>query len=138
MGLQITVKTRSGRSLRQTFNKFANSARKAGEHELLREASEILTATEPLVPLLTGALRGTGRIKGPFRQGNKSSIFIAYGNQTVTYAHTRHEIEARQYTTPGTGIKYLTGPFQKFKPGMPKRVQSGIIKRVGSRGINVR
>ena len=137
MTLKITVSTRSGRPLRQTFNKVAKSVEKAGEKEILREANEILAASQPFTPLKHGPLRASGRVQGPIRRGKETSVFVIYGGQGVDYAHVRHEVEAMKYTTPGTGIKYLTGPFQKFKPGMAKRVQSGIRRRIGSRGISV-
>lgn len=140
MGLSIKISTKSGRPLRSTLKKFAKAVERAGEQEIFREATEIFAAVEKVgrVPLKTGALRGSGRIEGPFKRGKETVIFVAYGNSFgVDYALVRHEVEARRYTTPGTGIKYLTEPFKGFKPGMAKRVQSGIRKRVRSRGINV-
>lgn len=140
MGLQINIKTRSGRSIRQTLNKFARTVRKAGEQEILREAQEILSASQIVVPFKTGALQGTGNVQGPIRRGKESSVFVIYGGQGVNYALVRHEVEAERYTTPGTRFKYLTHPFsnlKSFKQGMPKRVEAGIRRRVKSGGISV-
>ena len=141
MSLSAKITTRSGRSIRQTLNKFAKSVQKAGEREILREAQEIFSASQSVVPFKTGALQGTGYVQGPVRKGSTSSVFVIYGGQGVDYALVRHETEARAYTTPGTRHKYLTNPFtgfKSFKQGMSKRVESGIRKRIGSRGISVR
>ena len=139
MSLKINISTKSGRSIRQTLNKFARTVKKAGEKEILQEANIIFNASQVVVPFLTGALKGTGRVTGPIRQGDTSSVFVSYGGQSVNYALIRHEEEARQYTTPGTRQQYLTNPFDgfgSFKQGLAKRVESGIRKRIGG-GIRV-
>jgi hypothetical protein len=138
MALKVTIRTKSGRPLKQTLSKFERNVMMAGEKEILREAVEIRALAIPLTPFKFGPLRASGRVEGPFRRGKTTSVFVAFGNNSgVHYAWIRHEIEAEKYTTAGTGTKYLTRPFQGRKPGMAKRVQSGIRKRVGSRGINV-
>lgn len=136
--LTVRMTTRSGRPLRSTLNKFAQKVVRAGGKELVREGHEILAMALPLTPLDRGPLRASGRVEGPTTRGSTTKVIVAFGNQSgVDYALIRHWKKARQYTTEGTGINYLTIPLDAAKPGMSKRIRAGINRQIRGSGFSV-
>lgn len=132
-------KTQSGRTISQTFAMLGEQAIPALGAELYREGSNILSASQPLVPVDTGALRGSGYVTEPQRDGNRVSVRVGYGGvasminpktgvRAGNYAIFVHEnLEAHH----NVGMaKYLEIPFNEAVPGMADRILRGTVTRL--------
>lgn len=96
-------------------------------------ASRILLETLPFVPMSrvpnrAGALRASGHVvvltKGKSKKDRKLQAEVTFGDATVDYAAFVHEDKPRgvvkNYTTPGTGNKYLVKGAAKAAPAIIK------------------
>ena len=92
-----------------------------------RFGKEVLNITEPYVPRKTGALRNSAKFFTTKVGAYLWQLLVSYGGVApshpqifdeadvmgsqpkgeVTYAIERHEVPAKVYSTPGTGMKYL-------------------------------
>lgn len=94
-----------------------------------------------LTPMDTGALRSTVRVQ--FRRIKKGSYYLkatAGGmgkfklagmsmGRYVDYAAERHEVEAYQYTTAGTGSKFIEKPFREHTERFLKTLNKLVTKK---------
>lgn len=59
---------------------------------MLREAADdIMRESKEQVPLRFGPLKNSGRVAGPFREGDNVMVSLSYGNTAVQYAMYQHE-----------------------------------------------
>lgn len=126
-----TYKTRSGLSIAQTLGMEADASLKAFGRAAYREAQGIITASQPLVPVDTTALRSSSYVTEPEIEGDAVVVEMGYGgpaaqiNQktgesTDSYALYVHEnLEA--FHKVGSA-KYLEMPFDQATRGMPARL----------------
>lgn len=102
---------------------------------MLREAAEnIMRESQEEVPLRFGPLKASGRVSGPFREGDNIMVSLSYGNTAVQYAMYQHEgqradgsHQVRNYGTSSRGGKsggngkkkqYLSDPVEAAIPSM--------------------
>jgi len=79
--------------------------------ELAIDAEMVLAKSIAVTPEEWGALRGSGTVK-PLNGGKTQEI--AYGGAAAPYALVQHEAPGGwNYTTPGTGPKYLETPLRE-------------------------
>jgi len=121
-------KTRSGRSIEASVQMLGDRVLRALAAEVYREGTNIIAASQPLVPVATGTLRGTAYVTIPDIQGNKVTVHIGYGGPSAPYALYVHENMMAHH--PVGQAKYLEQPFNEALPGMPDRLKSGVVRRV--------
>lgn len=93
---------------------------------MLREAGDdMMRESQHLVPLRAGPLKNSGRVAGPYREGDNIMVSLSYGNTAVQYAMYQHEghradgsHQVSHYHTAGTGPNYLSDPVNAAVPKM--------------------
>jgi hypothetical protein len=114
---------------------------------IYQEAQIVMTESKRRCPVASdgGILRASGQVSLPVRKGKNISVTLSYGGAADAYAIAVHEhlsshsppswVTAEdnghpvQWTTPGTGPKFLEGPINEAAEDMAariaKRVQLG-------------
>jgi hypothetical protein len=99
---------------------------------LLEEANVIFNRSQVLVPVDTGALRGSGGVSAPIPVSGGVGVDIFYGGPAASYALFVHEIQ-HFYHNPPTQAKYLEQPFMERLPDIQKNMAARIIHLIESR-----
>lgn len=130
-----TYKTGSGRSISQTLKQLGDQAQARFGAELFKEAQGIIMASQPLVPVDTGALRASSYVTQPRVEGSVIRVELGYGGPAAQinpksgepasgYALYVHEnLEAHH---PVGQAKYLEVPFLQARTGMTNRIVAGM------------
>lgn len=93
----------------------------------------ILGDSLPITPMRDGILRSTQHVKPPVITRDEVKVEFGYGGPAAPYAWRVHELpESSNWTTPGTGPKYLEGPLQQRKPSLPGAWQTSMNNQVKS------
>jgi hypothetical protein len=102
------------------------SGKEAGQ-AIWEEANSIFAKSQILVPVDTGALRGSGGVSAP--QSDEKNLFvdIFYGGPAASYALIVHEIQGN-YHNPPTQAKYLEQPFMEALPDIQKNMANRIME----------
>lgn len=113
---------------------------------LMREAQELLTASQALVPVDQGPLRASGQVVGPEWVNGVGTVVVGYGSAAVKYAVSVHENPRsgrtggvtpsgrRRKTWATTGQwKFLEQPFTERAPRFPDRMRDHV--EAGLRGL---
>lgn len=87
---------------------------KRSEQGVMREARRILKRSQELVPVVTGDLKRSGVIEGPYKFGGKVHVNIDYGAAYASYVH-----EGTQYFE---GRKFLERAMNEAETGMSDRL----------------
>lgn len=136
-------RTASGMALSQSLARYGERVFDAVGQELYREGTEIQTASLPLVPVDTGALRNSSYVSEPERQGDHVIVEVGFGGvatktnpktgePTSTYALIVHEdLEAHHHV--GQAL-YLTTAADERTQGMSDRIASGVDNRLKGAG----
>lgn len=95
-------------------------------------ADDLQSRSVPVTPKREGTLRASANVQpetGVFR--TKDGFYVTFGYDTE-YAYAVHELpnEETEWTTPGTGSKYLEGPFAENKPRYAKAIMEATKKGV--------
>lgn len=116
--------------LKQIAEKFPDRVAAA----IYQEAQIIMTESKRRCPVASdgGVLRASGLVAEPIRRGRNISVLLSYGGAADAYAIAVHEhlsshsppswITAEenghpvQWTTPGTGPKFLEAPINEWMP----------------------
>lgn len=99
---------------------------------LWEEANVIFNKSQILVPVDTGALRGSGGVSAPMQIGGGVAVDIFYGGPAAPYALFVHEIQ-HFYHNPPTQAKYLEQPFMERLPDIQRNMAARIINLIESR-----
>lgn len=128
--------------LREKLINNTSKARQAVKAEIYQFSEEVMAISKERVPVLTGALMNTGKVLLPEEDGNLISVTMGYGDESAPYALYVHEAlegpnpinpdwswakkVARggqiDWTRPGSGPKYLSGPLQENQDKLPDRI----------------
>ncbi len=103
----------------------------AGNTALKAELDKVLVDAQAPhnVPVLTGALRDSGEVAGPFEANSQAKFTIGF---YTDYALLQHE--NLDFNHPRGGrAKYLETPLSEALGEMPTRVVSSIVAAVGGR-----
>lgn len=123
--------TVSGKSVEQLLADFGEKAKARLAAGLYKEAQDILSESQPLVPVDTGALRASGYVAEPVIEGDKITVELGYGGpaaqinpktgeSTQGYALIVHE-NLESHHPVGQAL-YLSTPFNEHRTGMVARV----------------
>jgi len=96
---------------------------------ILEEATNIFNKSQILVPVDTGALRGSGGVSAPIYSSGGVAVDVFYGGPAASYALIVHEIQ-EYYHNPPTQAKYLEQPFMEALPNIQKNMASRIINLI--------
>ena len=99
---------------------------------LLEEANVIFNKSQILVPVDTGALRGSGGVSAATPMAGGVAVDIFYGGPAASYALFVHEIQ-HFYHNPPTQAKYLEQPFMERLPDIQRNMAARIIHLIESR-----
>ena len=94
--------------------------------QLRAEADGIIEPAKAFVPLDTGTLMRSGKVRGPFFSGNSVEVKIGFGDAAVEYAEVQHE-NLDFYHPNGRVAKYLQIPFESARARMPQRIMEGAV-----------
>ncbi len=100
---------------------------KAAARALRNEAQEAFANSQDEVPVDTGALKGSGRIRpevGVFERGNEVYVELTYGGTGKEYAIYVHE-NLESYHPHGKA-KYLEDPLVRLVNGIAGRIADKI------------
>jgi hypothetical protein len=96
------------------FQKSADNGKKVFDLEIYTGFQRILTAAKVLTPRDTGSLRASGNV-----QKTSNGVEIAFSTPYAAIVH--EDMSAKNWTTSGTGPKYLERPFGRMSPDIVKR-----------------
>ena len=100
-------------------------APKAVAIAIYEEANVIFAKSQVLVPVDTGALRGSGGVSAIQGSGQGMYVDIFYGGPAAPYALYVHEIIGNYHKAP-TQAKYLEQPFMESLA----QIQNNISRRI--------
>lgn len=130
-----SYRTGSGRSITQILQSRGEPAALELGRQLYREGQGILAASEPLVPVDTAALKSSGYVEPPKREGDHVEVTLGYGGpaakvnpktgeSTDGYALKVHE-DMEAFHKVGTA-KFLEMPFNQAARGMGARIAAAM------------
>ena len=96
---------------------------------IFEEATNIFNKSQVLVPVDTGALRGSGGVSAPIYSADGVAVDVFYGGPAASYALIVHEIQGN-YHNPPTQAKYLEKPFMEALPNIQRNMASRIISLI--------
>lgn len=106
----ITIDIKADK-LKKVVDLFHERLNAAIERALVAVANELLRDSRMYVPVLTGALRNSGRVERVYFNDVLHIVRVVYGNALVRYAYYQHE---KPLNHPGLGFtgaaKYLEKP----------------------------
>lgn len=119
---------------------------KAGLYE---GGTMIMAASQRLVPVETGVLKGSGRVEEPIVNADSIEVTVGYGYGTEYEARASgagddevetgpgygiyvHEILENRHNPP-TGAKFLEIPARAFEPELAPTIEAAIRARTGRR-----
>ena len=90
--MTITFKLKGVGNLSKKLEKYTKLASEETKRTLFMEAEGIMAESkEKFVPVMTGALRGSGFVEPPKVQGGNMSVTLGYGGPAAPYAVVVHE-----------------------------------------------
>jgi hypothetical protein len=104
------------------------SGKEAGQ-AIWEEANNIFAKSQILVPVDTGALRGSGGVSAPQYDEKNLFVDIFYGDPAASYALIVHEIQGN-YHNPPTQAKYLEQPFMEALPNIQRNMATRIMELI--------
>ena len=91
--------------------------------QMYTEATTVLNESKRIVPVDTGALKGSGRVERPQVKPGDISVEISYGGAAAKYAWYVHEDPSATHA-PGTTYKYLEIPFMAHADKFARNVKA--------------
>ena len=114
------------RELRKVLSK-AKNAPQVAARALYEEGNIIFNESQRLVPVVTGALAGSGRVTAPSVNAASVEVTIGYGGAAAPYAIYVHERLDLNHKYPGAKnaaaqAKFLEEPVLKAAPSLGRRL----------------
>jgi len=122
----FTYTLEGGDELKRAFDIVGVRAQAIGVQVIIEEANNIFNKSQVLVPVDTGALRGSGGVSAPTVGSDGVGVDIFYGGPAASYALMVHEI-TQYYHNPPTQAKYLEQPFMEALPNLRANMSRRII-----------
>lgn len=141
-----TIEVKGLEPLMAAFAKAGSDAPRFATKALWEEASEAFLLSQAVVPVRTGALKGSGMVHPPETKGNIAIVNITYGGtasgtiedewhgSTVGYALYVHEIPpSRASHDSPTRWKYLENPVKLYARDMANRMTARVLNMLNER-----
>lgn len=123
MTVQITIKSNLTRNAR----KYVRDLPQVVAKTFTTTSWLVLGDAIPITPLRDGILRSTAHVKPPVIAGNQVVVEFGFGGPAAPYAFRVHELpESSNWTTPGTGPKYLEKPIRARIPKLGSEWSSSV------------
>lgn len=117
--------------LEATLKRAGDRAGHAIGQAIYEEALTIFNQSQILVPVDTGALRGSGGVSAPQNTADGVAVDIFYGGPAAPYALYVHEIQDN-YHEPPTQAKYLEQPLMARLPEISRNLARRIISIINT------
>ncbi len=91
------------------------------EKAIYEEANVIFNESQKIVPVDTGALRGSGVVHAPRHENHRTFVRVTYGGPAAHYALYVHENLYARHAAP-TQAKYLETPLYRQVPVLIKNL----------------
>lgn len=117
--------------LEATLKRAGEQAGHAVGQAIYEEATLIFNQSQILVPVDTGALRGSGGVSAPQNTSDGVAVDIFYGGPAAPYALYVHEIQGN-YHEPPTQAKYLEQPLMERLPEISRNLARRIISIINT------
>jgi hypothetical protein len=141
-----TIKVTGLDPLMHALDRAGSDAPRLATKALYEEASEAFLLSQAVVPVRTGALKGSGMVHPPETHGTIAVVNITYGGTasgtvadawhgaTVGYALYVHEIPPGQasHDSP-TRWKYLENPVKLYARDMANRMTARVLNMLNER-----
>ena len=128
MAKAFSAKITGDKELAKRLAQISDKMPKAVDNALHEEALGLEAESAPLTPVADiagGTLRRSSQIKRI-----PTGYSVGYYTRYAIYVHEMVGA-AINWSTPGTGAKFLQRPFEKRLKGMKKRMKRVILKRLG-------
>jgi len=99
-----------------------HAARMSTKESFTKITEDIKATSQQMVPYKTGALHDSAYTRVDTRSYDVVAEVGYDRNDNLGYAWTRHQIPAREYTTPGTSHQYLLAAFFQHEDEVKKSV----------------
>lgn len=118
------------REFQRVLRKAKNVEQVAGR-AIYEEANVIFNRSQQLVPVVTGALAGSGRVEPPSVNASGVEVEIGYGGSAATYAiyvHERLDLNHRYAGAKNSQAqaKFLEEPVLEGVPGIGSRLAARV------------
>ena len=134
--VKLYIDKRSLAKFEANMKRLGKDALKQLARNLYTEGEELLAEAIPLTPLEFSPLRNSGRVELPRISGNRVSVTVGFGGPAAPYALYVHEMPStNNFTTPGTGPKYLERPARRRARGLAGRINRDLIRTATARGL---
>lgn len=129
--LSATFAVRGTATTAAMLDGFGARAREIVAGELYQEAEAIMDASKRIVPVDTGALRGSGYVDAPAIEDDGTiSVQLGYGGPSAPYAVYVHENLSARHNPP-TRAKFLEEPLLAALPAIPERIARALVAELG-------
>jgi hypothetical protein len=124
----ITIPKKELKEFAAKLEKYKSKMLKAVPMVVNAIAEDIMgDSKENFVPVCSGVLRSSGHVQRIRIGKNRVTVRMGYGGSAASYALAVHErMQPINRCSQVGGAKYLSLPFDKAKPGMPKRFIRGM------------
>ena len=123
-GIDVTI-------LRDHFGQAMVDIVSQGGHVLYEEAQDILTASQVLCPVDTGALQNSAQVSSPEITPMGATVEIGYGGPAIGYAMAVHEDVSKRHAKP-TQAKFLEVPVNRARRGFAARMKARLTSLAGA------
>jgi hypothetical protein len=121
----VTLEFTNLQAFAQALAAYQGDTVRAAAGALFREGERIMTRSKrDFVPVLTGALRASGRVEPPQIAGTEITVILGYGGASAPYALVVHE-DLQAHHTVGSA-KYLEIPRNEAVAGMDARLAADL------------
>lgn len=124
----MTVRLTGTDRLARAIAALGDRAPKAAAAFLYQEGEAIMAAAKPITPIEFGALRSTGHVEPPRREGSRIEVVIGFGGASAPYALIVHERMDLRHRAP-TQAKYLEEPFRRRMVGFEGRFAAALERK---------
>lgn len=123
----IIFETKGGEEISKKLGMLGNLGLEACKKGLYKVAQQTMTDSKSnYVPVLTGALRGSGHVDLPVVSGNEVSVLLGFGGVAADYALNVHE--TNKHYNNGKVWKYLETPLKLHSKEILPSVQAELEK----------
>jgi hypothetical protein len=119
----------SAESVAANLHKMGAAGAKLAERALYRAGHRLRRTVIPVTPLRDGALRRSFYVAPPRRKGGEVTIEVGFDGKSAPYALWVHEMPtSTNWSEPGTGPKFLEGPFDEMSRTLAKDLANDIAR----------
>lgn len=112
------------------FNAAPEKIRAGVEKGTYESANLVMAASQEIVPVDLGTLKGSGVVLAPEWRGSTCVVELGYGGAASAYAARQHEDLTYRHK-PGQSAKYLERPMLEEERNVRDRIARAISREIG-------